>query len=67
MSKKFITLKCRSSRRLYLDDISKVYTFEKRKTPKLPRFYDSDEETSELGLQLMVKAYEETTCLSSSF
>lgn len=67
MSKKFITLKCRSSRRLYLDDISKVYTLEKRKTPKLPRFCDSDEETPELGLQLMAKVYDETTCIGPSF
>lgn len=45
MSKKFITLKCRSVRKLYLDDISKVFTYSHRKTPKLPTYQDSDTET----------------------
>ena len=45
MSKKFITLKCRTIRKLYLEDISKVFTYIHKKTPKLPAFPDSDTET----------------------
>jgi hypothetical protein len=45
MAKKFITLKCKTNRRLFLDDILKVYTFERKKTPKLPILHDTDSDT----------------------
>jgi hypothetical protein len=45
MAKKFITLKCRKNHRLFLDDILKVYTFDRKKTPKLPILHDTDSDT----------------------
>lgn len=65
MSKKFITLKCRSMRKLYLEDIAKVYTYEKKKTPKLPQYCNSDSDTQATPLNLMYRVFE-NSCLSSS-
>jgi hypothetical protein len=47
MSKKFVVLKCGSDRRLYLDDIAKVYTFKNRKTPKVPKYGENIESETE--------------------
>jgi hypothetical protein len=48
MSKKFIVIKCGKSRRVYLQDIAKVYTLNQRKTPKLPKMCDCTDTDSEL-------------------
>jgi hypothetical protein len=45
MAKKYITVKCKTTRRLYLSDISKVYSINIRKTPSLPKFQDIDSDT----------------------
>lgn len=42
MGKKYILMKMQKPRKLYLDDVLSVHSFQKRKTPKLPPYEDRD-------------------------
>jgi hypothetical protein len=50
MCKKFIILKCGISRRVYVEDIARVYTVSQRKTPRVPRVGDGSDIESEIRL-----------------
>ena len=42
MAKKYIVLKARTLRKLYIVDILKVHSMEKRRTPKVPSYEDHE-------------------------
>lgn len=62
MAKKFVTIKCGEIRKLYLEDIARVYKIVKSKTPRLPKYnsnLDSEEEQSIYSpLTLVFRAYQ---------
>lgn len=51
MAKKYIVLKARTLRRLYIVDILKVHSIEKRKTPKVPSYEDHETIESDCHVQ----------------
>ena len=51
MAKKYIVLKARTLRKLYIVDILKVHSIEKRKTPKVPSYEDHETIDSDCHVQ----------------